>query len=232
MALSAPSCVGTRLSLAGRTAAFKPAVVRLNNRRPDVKVKAAGEIQVDIDKPLGLQLAESTAPGGGLVVKSASGNAAAAGIKPGDTVIYTSSFFGDELWPADKVGFVNQSIKACPSPVCIVYVKGENTKVNVKRLPKRPAPPRFGRKLTASQKALATHICVDCGYVYCDKEPFEELPGNYRCPQCKAPKRRFVPYDAASGKGRGFAEGDLGTYATVVGGLITIVILAYLATSL
>jgi hypothetical protein len=47
-------------------------------------------------------------------------------------------------------------------------VKGENTKVNVKRLPKKPAPPRFGRKLTEGQKALATHICVDCGYVYCD----------------------------------------------------------------
>lgn len=33
--------------------------------------------------------------------------------------------------------------------------------VNVKRLPKRPAPPRFGRKLTAAQKARATHICLD-----------------------------------------------------------------------
>lgn len=36
--------------------------------------------------------------------------------------------------------------------------------VNVKRLPKRPAPPRFGRKLSAAQKTRATHICLDwCG---------------------------------------------------------------------
>jgi hypothetical protein len=47
-------------------------------------------------------------------------------------------------------------------------VKGENETINVKRLPKIPAPPRFGRKLTEGQKALATHVCVDCGYVYTD----------------------------------------------------------------
>jgi hypothetical protein len=39
-------------------------------------------------------------------------------------------------------------------------VKGENDKINVKRLPKKPAPPRFGRKLTARQMELASHICV------------------------------------------------------------------------
>ena len=98
-----------------------------------------------------------------------SGNAAKSGIKPGDTVIYASSFFGDELWPADKLAFTNNAINAAPSPVVFVYVKGANEKVNVKRLPKKPAPPRFGRKLTAKQLDLATHICVDCGYVYCER---------------------------------------------------------------
>jgi hypothetical protein len=49
-----------------------------------------------------------------------------------------------------------------------LQVKGDNETVNVKRLPKKPAPPRFGRKLTARQLELATHICVDCGYIYCD----------------------------------------------------------------
>jgi hypothetical protein len=44
-----------------------------------------------------------------------------------------------------------------------VVVKGENTSVDVKRLPKKPAPPRFGRKLSATQKANATHVCIDCG---------------------------------------------------------------------
>ena len=39
----------------------------------------------------------------------------------------------------------------------------------VKRLPKKPAPKRFGRKLTAAQKELATHICVDCGWIYAQR---------------------------------------------------------------
>lgn len=86
-------------------------------------------------------------------------------------------------------------------------VKGENSKVNVKRLPKKPAPARFGRKLTPAQQALATHICVDCGWIYCESTPFEETPQNYRCPQCNAPKRRFVTYDADSGKVRCSASG-------------------------
>ena len=53
------------------------------------------------------------------------------------------------------------SSQAAPSPVCIVAVKGENTSVDVKRLPKKKAPARFGRKLTATQKDRATHICLD-----------------------------------------------------------------------
>lgn len=35
----------------------------------------------------------------------------------------------------------------------------------MKKLPKKPAPARFGRRLTAAQKARATHLCIDCGYV-------------------------------------------------------------------
>lgn len=58
--------------------------------------------------------------------------------------------------------------QAAPPPISLIYVRGENTTINVKRLPKIPAPPRFGRKLTEGQKALATHVCVDCGYVYTD----------------------------------------------------------------
>lgn len=63
-----------------------------------------------MDKPLGLSLEQSKAAGGGARVKSVSGNAAKAGIKPGDTIILTSSFFGDELWPADKVSFTQSAI--------------------------------------------------------------------------------------------------------------------------
>ena len=79
-------------------------------------------MQIEIEKPLGIKLGDSNSPGGGLKVVGVSGNAAKSGIKVGDTVIYTSSFFGDELWPADKLGFARSAIGACPSPVCFVYV--------------------------------------------------------------------------------------------------------------
>lgn len=48
------------------------------------------------------------------------GNAAKAGLKSGDQVIYTSSFFGDELWPADKLGFTKTAIQAKPESVYFV----------------------------------------------------------------------------------------------------------------
>ena len=55
-------------------------------------------------------------------MKDATGNAKRAGIKPGDTVLYTSSMFGDELWPADQSFFVNTTLSRAPAPVCIEYV--------------------------------------------------------------------------------------------------------------
>ena len=51
-----------------------------------------------------------------------SGNAAKSGISAGDTVVYTSSFFGDELWPSDALSFTQSALKAAPSPVTLVFV--------------------------------------------------------------------------------------------------------------
>lgn len=70
----------------------------------------------------------------------------------------------------------------------------------MKKLNKKPAPARFGRKLTNSQKEFATHICIDCGYIYSNKVPFAELGSSYVCPQCNAPKKRFAKYDVDTGK--------------------------------
>lgn len=231
---TAPAFSGSRLSASKSSVRVvgpsRRAAVLVQARA--AKAKSSGQqIQVDVDKPLGLTLGESKSAGGGLVVKSANGNAAKAGIQAGDTVIYASSFFGDELWPADKLSFTNSAVQAAPSPVTFIIVKGENTSINVKRLPKKPAPPRFGRKLTSGQLALATHVCVDCGWVYCEEDDFNDEPASYRCPQCNAPKRRFVPYDKKSGKGQGFAEGTIGTIATLIGGLGGIVVLFWLASS-
>lgn len=200
-------------------------------RSAPFQVSAAAQTQIEVDKPLGLQLGASKGPNGGLVVKSASGNAAKAGLKSGDTVIYTSSFFGDELWPSAQLGFTRSALANAPSPITIVYVRGESP-VNVKKLNKKPAPARFGRKLTNSQKEFATHICIDCGYIYSNKVPFAELGSSYVCPQCNAPKKRFAKYDVDTGKIKGTKPIQIGTYATVIGGLIGVGALAYLGLKL
>lgn len=93
--------------------------------------------------------------------------------------------------------------------------------VDVKRLPKRPSPPRFGgRKLSAAQKERATHVCVDCGYVYTLPTPFGEQGKDYKCPQCNAPRSRFANYDPETGKASGGAASNaplITTAATVIG---------------
>merc|ERR1712066_344893 len=190
------------------------------------------QIQVEINKPTGLRLRQSKSTGGGLDVVGSTGNAAKAGIKSGDTVIYTSSFFGDELWPSDKLGFTQSALEACPSPAVIVYVKGTNDSINVKNLSPKPAPRRFGRKLTTEQKSLATHICIDCGWIYCEKISFDQQSTDFICPQCNAPKKRFARFDVNSGKIYGAGGAQLGTAVTVVGGLIGLLILAYVATTI
>ncbi|XP_054811758.1 uncharacterized protein LOC129312977 isoform X1 [Prosopis cineraria] len=194
---------------------------------------AAKTIEVEVDKPLGLTLGQKS--GGGVVITKPAfseawcscflqgqgveggGNAARAGLKAGDQVLYTSSFFGDELWPADKLGFTKTAIQAKPDSVYFVVSRGAD--VDVKRLQKRPAPPRFGRKLTDAQKARATHICLDCGYIYTLQKPFDEQPDTYGCPQCQAPKKRFARYDVNTGKAIGGVLPPIGVIIGLIAGV-------------
>ncbi|CAH9058614.1 unnamed protein product [Cuscuta epithymum] len=178
---------------------------------------AAKNVEAEVDKPLGLTLGQKS--GGGVVITAVEngGNAAKAGLKAGDQVLYTSSFFGDELWPADKLGFTKTAIQANPNSVYFVVSRG--VEVDVKRLNKRPAPPRFGRKLTEAQKARATHICLDCGYIYTMQKPFEEQPEAYTCPQCRAPKKRFVRYDVNTGKPIGGGLPPIGVIIGLLAGI-------------
>uniref|UniRef100_A0A5B7BKN3 Rubredoxin family protein n=1 Tax=Davidia involucrata TaxID=16924 RepID=A0A5B7BKN3_DAVIN len=186
----------------------------------EITARTAGvskNIEVEVDKPLGLTLGQK--PGGGVVITAVEGggNAAKSGLKAGDQVLYTSSFFGDELWPADKLGFTKTAIQAKPDSVYFVVSRG--VEVDVKRLPKRPAPPRFGRKLTEAQKARATHICLDCGFIYTLQKPFEEQSDDYVCPQCRAPKKRFSRYDVISGKPIGGGLPPIGVIFGLVAGI-------------
>lgn len=211
--------------------AARPAALSVSRRQTKVEAKQKS-IQVEIDKPLGLKLKQSSSPGGGLTVTAVNGNAAKSGIKAGDTVIFTSSFFGDELWPADKLAFVNTTLQRAPSPVCVIYTTGENVDYDVKKMPNKPAPKRFGRGLSAAQKERATHICIDCGYIYADATPFNELSSDYTCPQCNAPPRRFSRFDVNTGKMLDKDAANIGTIATVVGGVVGIAVLAYVATTI
>ncbi|KAL4595855.1 hypothetical protein ACB092_12G122300 [Castanea dentata] len=178
---------------------------------------ASKTIEAEVDKPLGLTLGQK--PGGRVIISAVDGggNAAKAGLKAGDQVLYTSSFFGDELWPADKLGFTKTAIQAKPDSVYFVVSRG--AEVDVKKLQKRPAPPRFGRKLTDAQKARATHICLDCGYVYTVQKPFDEQPDAYVCPQCRAPKKRFAQYDVNTGKPIGGGLPPIGVIIGLVAGI-------------
>ncbi|KAM4069581.1 hypothetical protein ACB094_12G100400 [Castanea mollissima] len=199
---------------------------------------ASKTIEAEVDKPLGLTLGQK--PGGRVIISAVDGggNAAKAGLKAGDQVLYTSSFFGDELWPADKLGFTKTAIQAKPDSVYFVvssrfigYLRWGlsflsrisadqiGAEVDVKKLQKRPAPPRFGRKLTDAQKARATHICLDCGYVYTVQKPFDEQPDAYVCPQCRAPKKRFARYDVNTGKPIGGGLPPIGVIIGLVAGI-------------
>ncbi|VFQ72587.1 unnamed protein product [Cuscuta campestris] len=192
---------------------------RRRNRGLEINARAAAakNIEVEVDKPLGLTLGQKS--GGGVVITGveSGGNAAKAGLKAGDQVLYTSSFFGDELWPADKLGFTKTAIQAKPDSVYFIVSRG--AEVDVKKLTKRPAPPRFGRKLSEAQKARATHICLDCGYIYTLQKPFEELPEEYTCPQCRAPKKRFARYDVNTGKPIGGGLPPLGVIIGLLAGI-------------
>ena len=40
-------------------------------------------------------------------------------------------------------------------------------------------------------QTAAKYVCKICGYVYDGKVPFEELPDDWLCPVCGAPKSQF-----------------------------------------
>ncbi|KAJ4903409.1 rubredoxin family protein [Raphanus sativus] len=171
-------------SFVGRFAVSNRKIKELLNssRRFEVKARTAASktIEVEVDKPLGLTLGQKQ--GGGVVITGVEGggNAAKAGLKSGDQVLYTSSFFGDELWPADKLGFTKTAIQAKPDSVYFVVSRGAD--LDVKKLNKRPAPPRFGRKLTETQKGFDKYMNLvldeaeEVSLKKINRKPFEKLP--------------------------------------------------------
>ncbi|KAL9327837.1 hypothetical protein ACSQ67_002840 [Phaseolus vulgaris] len=174
----------------------KKNVSSISGRRLEITAKTAGAsktIEVEVDKPLGLTLGQKS--GGGVVITAVDGggNAAKAGLKSGDQVLYTSSFFGDELWPADKLGFTKTAIQAKPDSVYFVVSRGA--------------------------QARATHICLDCGYIYTLQKPFDEQTDTYECPQCQAPKKRFARYDVNTGKAIGGGLPPIGVIVGLVAGV-------------
>jgi len=60
------------------------------------------------------------------------------------------------------------------------------------------APLEQGSKAPVNERMA--YICQDCGYVYADEKPFEEVEEDYNCPQCSAPKARFMLANASVGE--------------------------------
>ncbi|KAG9155749.1 hypothetical protein Leryth_004015 [Lithospermum erythrorhizon] len=67
--------------------------------------------------------------------------------------------------------------------------------------------------------ARATHICLDCGFIYTLQKPFEEQPDDYVCPQCIAPKKRFARYDVNTGKAIGGGLPPVGVIIGLIAGI-------------
>eukprot|EP00850_Spirogloea_muscicola_P017876 SM000158S02008 [mRNA] locus=s158:116540:117389:+ [translate_table: standard] len=57
------------------------------------------------------------------------------------------------------------------------------------------APLEQGSEVPVGQRMA--YVCQDCGYIYKDELPFEEVPDTYNCPVCTAPKARFLLANAA-----------------------------------
>ncbi|CAL6402571.1 unnamed protein product [Bathycoccus prasinos] len=178
------------------------------NRRHHQLVKAVqGEVLISVDKPLGVTL---KARGGGIpgvCIDRVAGNGAKAGLKSGDVVMYHSSFFGDELWPADQLGFSRSAINACPNTVDFIVVTEKASTAKVWEENERGA----------SGTSVA-HL-RDCGFVYALPTPFADQDKEYSCPQCSAPRSRFAKYDPETGRavGGGLSTPLVTTAATVVG---------------
>ncbi|XBI00435.1 hypothetical protein VPH35_129463 [Triticum aestivum] len=183
-------------------------------RLVQVNAKTAGaakNIEVEVDKPLGLTLGQKS--GGGVVItegmqqEQGSSRVTKCSIQAASSVMNCGR---QTSWDSPR-----QPSKQSQT----LYTLWGGGDIDVKRLPKRPAPPRFGRKLSDSQKARATHICLDCGYIYFLPKAFEEQPDEYGCPQCNAPKKRFARYDVESGKPIGGALPPLTVIVSLVIGI-------------
>ena len=66
----------------------------------------------------------------------------------------------------------------------------------------------------------ATHICTGCGYIYQETKKFDELPDDYVCPSCSAPKSKFeaMKQEETPTSARPVVEYPEGTLATLKNG--------------
>lgn len=176
------------------------------------KVASGSTYVVEQPKPIGVSFQDKGKDG--IFVKGVTRDADPK-IKVGDKLVAVSASFGGEIWPAKSY---QQTMFALNTRIGLVYMKFEST----------------GRvQRGAANQPLAQHVCLDCGWIY-NQMPndatFQELPRSFICPQCQAGKRRFARKNMETGDIENKVDIiTIGTYATVVGGLVGIGLLTYIA---
>lgn len=77
------------------------------------------------------------------------------------------------------------------------------------------------------QRQLSAYLFPVCrGYTDTDPTPFDEQPSSYVCPQCKAPKKRFAPYDVETGQAK-TGLGQIAPSLSLVAGVVAAAGIAY-----
>lgn len=181
-------------------------------------VKKGQVFEVTQPKPIGVNFKKGA--DGGIYVSRVDKRADER-IQVGDKLLAVSASFGSEVWPAKEY---QQTMMAINTRVGQVYMKLESVgggKASIFGFGKKDVGP------------TTEYVCLDCGWVYRENkgtEAFKDLSIDFVCPQCSSTKNRFARKNPETGElEKQFDIVALGTTVTVVGGLVGVVVLAYLA---
>lgn len=205
---------GAVAPLSAQAAGLSP-FARAGKRCCKAQAAVGTTYEIKQPKPIGISFKEK---GGEIIVDRVDRNADPK-VSVGDKLVAVSASFGGEIWPAKNY---QQTMFAVSTRIGLVYLKLESRG-------------RGGVFKKQANTPNAQYVCVDCGWIYNEFDgdtPFNRLPKDFACPQCQAGKRRFARKNMATGEVENITDfAQIGQYATIIVGLVSIGILAYLAST-